>query len=334
MARRKRLSPATALTDTPERAPEVKSGHPPIATLVADAAGRDALMEAADEHRTARDQGRLVVDLPLDAVEPGFLVRDRIAADDEDMETLKASIQDRGQQTPIEVQDLGEGRYGLISGWRRLEALKGLAAADPAFTRVKAFLRTVDTEADAYVAMVEENEIRANLSYYERARIAHAAAEKGVFPTAEIAVRELFRHASRPKRSKILSFLKIHRALGDVLRFPTAIGERAGLTLAKALEDAAVARSVAGALKDGGYETAEAEMAAAMSTAAQRAPEGASDATAIRSASAAKQGVRERAAPQGIRLRAGPRRVELTGAAVDEAFVADLQAWLAKRLKA
>ena len=123
MARSKRLSPAAALTDA--SAPEVKSAaHPPIASLVADAAGRDALMEAADEHRTARETGRLVIDLALDAVEPGFLVRDRIAAEDEDMATLTASIEDRGQQTPIEVQALGDGRYGLISGWRRLEALK------------------------------------------------------------------------------------------------------------------------------------------------------------------------------------------------------------------
>ncbi|MEM7710865.1 MAG: ParB N-terminal domain-containing protein, partial [Pseudomonadota bacterium] len=156
MARRKRLSPAAALTEAPERAPEVKSGHPPIASLVADAAGRDALMEAAEEHRAAREAGRLVIDLPLDAVEPGFLVRDRIAAGDEDMATLIASIEDRGQQTPIEVQDLGDGRYGLISGWRRLEALTALAAKHgDRFGTARAFVRTVESEADAYVAMVE-----------------------------------------------------------------------------------------------------------------------------------------------------------------------------------
>ncbi len=332
MARRKRLSPAAALTDAPERAPEVKSAHPPIASLVADAAGRDALMEAADEHRAAREEGRLVIDLALDAVAPGFLVRDRIAAHDEDMEVLIASIEDRGQQTPIEVQALGDGTYGLISGWRRLEALKTLAAKHPErFGTVKAFVRTVESEAEAYVAMVEENEVRANLSYYERARIAHEAAEKGVFPTAEIAVRELFRHASRSKRSKILSFLRVHRALGDVLRFPTAIGERAGLALAKALEDDEAAARATEALSGSEYETAEAEMAAAQAAAAQRAPEGRSERAKARAPSAAKP-LEERTAPQGVRLHVGKGRVELTGVAVTEDFVKDLQKWLAKRL--
>ena len=92
--------------------------------------------------------------------------------------------------------------------------------------------------------------------------------------SAEIAIRELFRHASRPKRSKILSFLKVHRALGDVLTFPTAIGERAGLALAKSLEDQATAARVAAALAESAFETAEAEIAAAQAAAAQRAPEG------------------------------------------------------------
>ncbi len=332
MARRKRLSPAAALTDAP--APEVKSAaHPPIASLVADAAGRDALMEAADEHRAAREEGRLVIDVSLDAVVPGFLVRDRMAADDDEMATLIASIEDRGQQTPIEVQDLGDGTYGLISGWRRLEALKALAAKQPErFGTVKAFVRAVESEADAYVAMVEENEVRANLSYYERARIASEAAEKGVFPTAEIAVRELFRHASRPKRSKILSFLRVHRALGDVLRFPTAIGERAGLALAKALEDDETAARVAQALAEGGCETAEAELAAAQAAAALRAPEGRSGRTKAPASTAAKP-LEERTAPQGVRLRVGKKQVELTGAAVTEDFVKDLQKWLAKRLE-
>ena len=331
MARRKRLSPAAALTEAPERAPEVKSAHPPIASLVADAAGRDALMEAADEHRAAREAGRLVLDLPLDAVISGFLVRDRIASDDDEMATLIASIEDRGQQTPIEVQDLGDGTYGLISGWRRLEALKALAAKHPGQSgTVKAFVRSVESEADAYVAMVEENEVRANLSYYERARIACEAAEKGVFPTAEIAVRELFRHASRPKRSKILSFLKIHRALGDVLRFPTAISERAGLALSKTLADDAVAARVAQTLSETHPESAEAEMAAISAVAVQRASEGRSDTTP---ASSAAKPLEERKAPQGVRLRVGKKRVELTGGAITEDFVADLQKWLVERLK-
>ncbi|MFD1810536.1 hypothetical protein ACFSHQ_27630 [Gemmobacter lanyuensis] len=84
--------------------------------------------------------------------------------------------------------------------------------------------------------MVEENEIRVGLSFYERARIALKAVEAGVFPDDRSALRSLFASASRAKRSKIGSFLTLVRALDGALRFPEAIGERLGLQLAQALE--------------------------------------------------------------------------------------------------
>jgi len=84
--------------------------------------------------------------------------------------------------------------------------------------------------------MVEENEIRADLSYYERGRIALVAAEQGAFATPAAAVDGLFGSGSAAKRSKIKSFLKVHEALGDHLRFATALGERLGLRLAEALQ--------------------------------------------------------------------------------------------------
>ena len=84
--------------------------------------------------------------------------------------------------------------------------------------------------------MVEENEIRVGLSYYERARIAARAAELGVFPDTASALARLFASASRAKRSKIGSFLRLYTALDDRLRFPAAIPERLGLRLARALD--------------------------------------------------------------------------------------------------
>ena len=134
--------------------------------------------------------------------------------------------------------DLGGGRYGLISGWRRLSRLARLHAetGEARFGHVQALLRRPDGASDAYLAMVEENEIRAGLSHYERARIAALAAEQGVFSSPQDALRHLFANASRAKRSKIGSFMVLHRELGDVLAFPAAIPERLGLALAQALE--------------------------------------------------------------------------------------------------
>ena len=59
--------------------------------------------------------------------------------------------------------------------------------------------------------------------------------DAGVFKRDRVALAKLFASVSRPKRSKIGSFLKIVRALEDALHFPTQLNERNGLALAQAL---------------------------------------------------------------------------------------------------
>jgi hypothetical protein len=71
--------------------------------------------------------------------------------------------------------------------------------------------------------MVEENEIRAGISFYERARLAAEAAKLGIYPDAAAAIAALFTSASPAKRSKIGSFVRVHEALGHALRYPAAI---------------------------------------------------------------------------------------------------------------
>ena len=258
MAKRKRLDPfGTALDPQPESgfAPEAAPQmplpvtRPPIADMAGAAAATAAMEEMAASLRAAREGGRLVLSLPLDQIEAGYLVRDRIATDPEDMASLVDSLRARGQQTPIEVAQIGPDRYGLISGWRRLTALRQLAAEGIQNVSVLALLRKPDQASDSYVAMVEENEIRVGLSFYERARIAAKSVEAGVYPDDRAALRALFASASRAKRSKIGSFLTVVRALDGALRYPEAIGERLGLQLAQALEaDTALAARLRQAL--------------------------------------------------------------------------------------
>jgi ParB family chromosome partitioning protein len=100
---------------------------------------------------------------------------------------------------------------------------------------VLALVRRPEGGADAYVAMVEENEIRAGLSFYERARIVMRAVEAGVYPTEKAALQDLFATASFAKRSKVKSFIGVVEALDGALAFPARIPERTGLALAKAL---------------------------------------------------------------------------------------------------
>lgn len=273
MAKRRRLIPSPQIAGTglddigSESRLETKSAlrptisAPPIAHVAAEASTRAALDELSDAMGRARLEGRLVLSLGLEAVDPNYLVRDRLASEGEEMEALLASIRDHGQRAPIEVVDLSEGRYGLISGWRRFQALRRLSLEGPEPRLVQALLRRPETDSDAYVAMVEENEIRQGLSYYERARIAAKAVDLGVFETEKAALQRLFAASSRARRSKIGSFLSLYRKLDDVLRYPSAISERLGLALEKAFElDAARLADLRAALSAAEPESAEAEL--------------------------------------------------------------------------
>lgn len=232
---------------------ETKSATPPIAQVAGEAAALAGMSAVTDRVELARDKGDadrwrkaeqaglLVQRLSLDAIDQDFIRRDRLNEDPEAMLELVASIRANGLKAPIEVAVTEDG-YGLISGFRRLLAFRQLSASDPDFDEIPAFVRDAAESETAYVSMVEENEIRANLSHYERGRIAVLAAGQGVFPSVEAAVDKLFSVASKAKRSKVRSFASVHEALGDLLRFPTALTEKAGLRLASALRGGAQAQ--------------------------------------------------------------------------------------------
>lgn len=261
MAKRKRLSPANpALFGAADgSAPLTRA---PIADVAREAATNSALEDVTQELQQARDTGRMVLRLTLTDIRLDHLVRDRVVADDEDMEILMSSLGERGQQTPIEVMDLDDGRYGLISGWRRCQALLRLTDDGAHDGTVLALKRAPSEASEAYLSMVEENEIRVGLSYFERARIAAKTVEQGVFETEKAALLTLFRAASRAKRSKIRSFLPLVAAFDGVLAFPHAIGERLGLRLSAALAaQPALAGVVQEAISTHHPETSDAEIA-------------------------------------------------------------------------
>ncbi|QBF34279.1 ParB N-terminal domain-containing protein [Thalassococcus sp. S3] len=273
MAKRRRLTPARSdYLDAggAETGPQgaVDAGRspatrPPISQVAGDTAATAALEEMSQTWRAAREEGRLVQDIPLDRIMGDHLIRDRTHLDEDGMQALIESLRNRGQQTPVDVVALEDGQYGLISGWRRLTALKRLLAetGEPRFGTVRALLCRPETAAASYLAMVEENEIRIGLSYYERARVAAKAVEQGVFDSEKAALLSLFSTASRAKRSKIRSFLTIYHALDGDLRFAAAVPERLGLSLSKALsENRTLARRIRKRLAAAPAETPEAEL--------------------------------------------------------------------------
>jgi ParB family transcriptional regulator, chromosome partitioning protein len=313
MARR-RLSPTPFFDAGPTPGP---AGRPPIAQQMGEAARDDALEKLSAEIAAARAEGRLIQSLPVAAIVSDHLIRDRMAVDADDLDALIESIRARGQQVPVEVMALDDGRYGLISGWRRLMALNILhrETEDDRFATALAILRRPADLPEAYLAMVEENEIRVGLSFYERARIVARAAEAEVFETEPEALSALFASATRSRRSKIGSFLWVVHDLGEVLKFPEAIPERLGLKLAQRLrKDFTFAGRVGAALSIADPQTAEAELAV-LNRLAQRP-------------NAAPAEDRPAPAPARVRVSYDPGAARLTLTGVDPALARRLKAWL------
>lgn len=240
-------------------AAERRSGNaskaPPIAQVAGGAArslegeilrlrqDRDTLKGDADAWRSAQSAGLVIVQIDLDRIDDHAYARDRrhLDRDGEAWHELKDSLRARGQQTPIEVtvSDQDPDTYRLVSGFRRLSALRELRSetGEDRFATVKALVADRLETVDAMVAMVEENEIRQDVSFYERGRICCLAVEHGVVKTIDDAIQSLFANSSRNRRYKIRNFTLIHQQLAPYLDYPEAIGERLGARLAQALKE-------------------------------------------------------------------------------------------------
>lgn len=263
MAKRKRLEApsADALKEIEEGFARETSGNsalgpmPPIAQVAGEAAAGSSALGAeerlkavrdstdAERYRKALAEGLIVEEIRIIDIHSEALARDRVNVDAEEMEELKASIRAHGLRLPIEVypnhqsSEADVPRYGLISGWRRLMAVRDLMveARGEDHTKIKAIVRAQTASADSYVAMVEENEIRSDLSQYERGRIAVMAAGQGAFGSVEEAVNALFHAGSKAKRSKIRAFAELHEELGDLLSHAHKLSERQGLRVVAAI---------------------------------------------------------------------------------------------------
>jgi len=295
----------------PAAAPATRA-RMPIAEVARDTAARAALEEVAAAMTEAEEEGRVVRRLKLSLIDIHHLNRDRMVLEAEEMAVLRSSIAERGQQTPVEVLQLSAGRFGLISGLRRIVVLKELGAET-----CLALVRRPETAEAAYVAMIEENEIRADVSFYERANIAVQAVGAGVYRDPRAAVRGLYGRSPAAKRSKILKFVTLRQTLGKMLAFPAAIPEKLGLALATAIEaDRAVAARIGDALR----KTPPADAAAE-----RRVLE-----RALRNAGAGAAETGEEIAP-GIRFQARRGRAVLSGPGVDADLARALRDWIAAR---
>jgi ParB family chromosome partitioning protein len=177
--------------------------------------------------------------IPLAEIDEASLTRDRTALDDEALTELRLSIAVSGLRMPIEVYELAEPRgphrYGLISGFRRLAAVRALAETfhdKSRFAAIPAFVREPKSAEEVYVQMVEENAIRAEVSPWEQAMVAVKSARAEAYPGIDAAIEALYGNLSRQKRTRLRAIAHLADDLEGYLTAPETLSERQLLRLA------------------------------------------------------------------------------------------------------
>lgn len=115
----------------------------------------------------------------IDEIDPnditGSDVQDRLSYDDDpELDRLKTSISEYGQQVPILVRPhpTETGKYQIVYGRRRVIAMRELGLP------VKAMVRQVD-DTELVLAQGQENSVRRDLSFIEKASFARELTEAG-----------------------------------------------------------------------------------------------------------------------------------------------------------
>lgn len=155
--------PSPAATAAPPHARPLQGTTKPMSAIKRSVGDLNDRSRRADEIEKSLMEGQAVIDIDTAIIEPSF-VQDRM---DGDIEGLKASIKEQGQQVPILVRLHPEfpDRYQVAFGHRRLRALKELGF------KAKAIVRELSDE-QLVIAQGQENNERADLTYIEKARFA------------------------------------------------------------------------------------------------------------------------------------------------------------------
>jgi len=175
--------------------------------------------------------------LPLADIDAAALPRDRAALDPEALALLQRSILAEGLRHPIEVFPLqGPIPYALISGLRRLTVFRALAPNLTRFAQIPAFIRTPADIPAALAAMVTENEVRADVSPWEKAALVLTCVEDGHFPTPDAGLATLFPYLTPQNRSRLRTVVQVVAALDGLLTDGPGYSLRQLLRIASALK--------------------------------------------------------------------------------------------------
>lgn len=122
--------------------------------------------QAAREYETKLLEGASVVELDPEKIDGSF-ISDRIGEDEEAFAELMTAMQERGQDSPILVRPhpAQSGRYMIVFGHRRVRAARALKQP------VRAVVKQLD-DTQHVIAQGQENSVRADLSFIEKALFA------------------------------------------------------------------------------------------------------------------------------------------------------------------
>ena len=148
--------------------------------------------------------------IPLDQIDAFALPRDRLDLDATALAELTQSIAQIGLRQPIEVFERSTGGYGLLSGLRRLTA-----HADLGRDTIAAFIRRPEDVPNALAQMIAENEIRAEITPWEKGRLVTEALNQGLFDTLDAALPALYPALDRHRRARIRAIAEVVDFFGD-----------------------------------------------------------------------------------------------------------------------
>ena len=195
--------------------------------------------------------GATVVDLDPSLIE-GSIVRDRLGGIEAlDVQSLRRSIEERGQEVPILVRPHPSktGRFQIAYGHRRLRAVSFLGR------KVRAVVREM-SDAELIVAQGIENSERRDLSYIERALFAHRLEARGFD-------RVIIMQALSVDKTELSRLIAVARDLPESLIVSIGPAPKTGrdrwVKLAKLLESKGAAKAAEKAIADPEFGEADSD---------------------------------------------------------------------------
>jgi ParB/RepB/Spo0J family partition protein len=142
---------------------------------------------------------QIIQQIPLDKIITGKQVRERF--DEESLKGLAQSMRETGQHEPIHVLPLAGDTYSLLTGARRLRAMRKLgAAAAGAIVEEGDFSKT-----DILVRQLTENEQREELTPWEKAKAIDLLMKESGWNASQIAAKLGFANGTITKLLSPLS---------------------------------------------------------------------------------------------------------------------------------